>query len=226
MTVQEIYYELHLMLNRNNRRENVNLDIPAFVTLFNREALRYIDDFVQANNSTDAYIYLSELIVKDYALTKASDNKDRIIYALPEDFFNPLHGDCRSVARNGSCSSTIYNFFIKPQDVNVRLLNKFTAPSLPWQRGLGSFSEEGIVIYKKDFDVLSTTISYYKSPTPLDMEGYVKFNGEESKDVSPQLSDFLIQNILDRVVTEVSRELGGEAASTAAFELAKTREKL
>ena len=28
MTVQEIYYEFHLLLNRNNRRENVNIDIP------------------------------------------------------------------------------------------------------------------------------------------------------------------------------------------------------
>lgn len=221
MTAQELYYDFHLLLNKNNELKDINIEAPNFVRLYNREAERWLADYIERNNSSDNNLILDYFLVPDYILTRTSSTSTQDIYSLPENCFSVIEGDFRSVVVGGGCTGVIYNTVSKSQQVNPLLANKFSAPSLSWERGLAKITNAGIIVYKNGFDITSTIISYYKIPEKIDLEGYTGFDGVLSSNIDPKYSDYIAQQILDKVVTEVQREF----ENSAGFQLSQQRER-
>lgn len=221
MTSQELYYDFHLLLNKNNEDKNINIEAPNFVRLFNRESERWLADYIENNNSGDNKFNLDSFLVPDYTLIKSSSTPTQETYPVPKDCFSIIEGDFRSVVKVGECESTIFNVISKTQEINILLANKFTAPSVAWERGLAKLTKDGLIVYKNGFDILNTTISYYKKVKKIDLEGYTDFEGIISKNIDPDFSDYVAQQILDRVVTEVQREF----ENSAGFQLSKERQR-
>lgn len=219
-TVNELYYEFLLLLNKNNRNENISIQKENFVYLYNRESLRWLNEYINNNNSSDNVFVIAELLVKDYEGIKVENNKDYIVYETPKDLAFLLPAESKSWVFNDTCSGIIYNYIKKP-NVNLHLEDKFTKPSLAWERGLGELTEKGIVIYKDNFNVSKTVFSYYRTPKQIDMQGYTNINGEESKNVNPDVSSYISSEIINRVVTEINREF----ESQFGFQASKEREQ-
>lgn len=205
MTVQDAYLNFSLLLNKNNEQKNINIEKYAFVKLYNREIDRFLSDYVELNNSSDNYIFIKDLIVKNYLLKRIEKNTDFVLYENPEDMFIPIHGDFYSEVSSGDCSNVIYNQLKKPNEINIALKNKFNQPSIAWERGLAKISQEGIVVYKKDFEINKSYLSYYKKINKIDIEGYTAVDGNNSTNIDPDTSDYITNMIIDRVVLEVHR---------------------
>jgi hypothetical protein len=217
MTSEKLYYTLSLLVNKNNENSEITIERENFVLLYNREALRWLADYIELNNSTDNIANVGKLVVKDKELVKTSSPDNRIVYSVPGDYFIPVHGDFRSQT---SCG-VIYNWVFKPNDVNTALEDKMTRPSVAWERGVASISEDAINVYRDGFDVVSTTMSYYRKPREIDLVGYINLEGESSINIDPDLNDYLCNQILDRVATEIKREW----PSGSEFQIAQTRER-
>lgn len=215
-TVNELYYEFSLLVNKNNQNKNINIKKENFVYLYNRESLRWLNDYINTNNSTDNVFIISELLVKDYQVDRIENTKEYSIYKIPENLYTLLPSESKSYV--GKC--ILYNYIKKP-NINISLEDKFVKPSLAWERGLGELVEKGIVIYKDGFEIDKTLITYYRIPKSIDMQGYRHINGKESEDIDPDVSSYISSEIINRVVTEINREFENQFA----FQTSKDREQ-
>ena len=215
-TVNELYYEFSLLVNKNNQNKNINIKKENFVYLYNRESLRWLNDYINTNNSTDNVFIISELLVKDYQVDRIENTKEYSVYKIPENLATLLPSESKSYV--GKC--ILYNYIKKP-NINISLEDKFVKPSLAWERGLGELVEKGIIIYKDGFEIDKTLITYYRIPKPIDMQGYRHINGKESEDINPDVSSYISSEIINRVVTEINREFENQFA----FQTSKDREQ-
>lgn len=221
MTAQELYYDFHLLLNKNNEDKEINIEAPNFVKLYNREAERWLADYIENNNKSDKIFELDFFLIPDVELERIDSRIQQDIYRMPKDCFSIIEGDFRSEVESEGCKKTIFNEVAKTQEVNSLLSNKFTAPSFAWERGLAKVTKEGITVYKNNFEIDKTLISYYIRPKKIDLKGYVDSDNNLSEDKDPNYSDYIAQQILDRVVTEVHRQF----ENSAGFQLSKERQR-
>jgi hypothetical protein len=222
MLVNQAYYELNLLVNKSSERKNIQIGKDNFVLLFNRESQRWLAEFIEKNLNSDNILTIGELLVHEKKLEKLSTKTNHVHYKLPDDYFQLLAGNSYSKVKKDSCEGIVYNYFKKPNDLNIQIEDKFLQPSFEWERGLGEIFSEGISIYKTNFDIIDTYISYYKNVPEIDMEGYIKFDGSMSKDIHPQISDYLVGQILDRVAIEILREFNDQVG----FQLGQTRKEI
>jgi len=75
------------------------------------------------------------------------------------------------------------------------------------------------MIFLNDFTIDDTFIAYFKAPPKVDMEGYTHIDGSISKNKDPGMSDYLVGQVIDRIVVEVTREFSDQVG----FQLAETR---
>lgn len=214
MNIKDAHYEFSLLLNKNSERKDINIDLLNYIVLYNRESKRWLVEYIERNNSTDNILTLNEFLINKHKLDKLKTNVDSVEYSYPDDFFRILVGNSYSTVKNKSCTGIVYNYFKKPNDLNIQIEDKFTRPSIEWERGLGDLYKDKIVIYKTNFDIIDTFISYYKKPKTLDLN-----NPDLVSDL--EMSDYLVSQINDRIVNEVYREFNNPG-----FNLAKTREQI
>ena len=222
MSVNEAYYQFSLLLNKNSERKNIEIGKENFVILYNREIQRWLAEFIEKNMNSDNIFTIAELLVHDFELEKISSNNSHTHYKIPDDFFQVLAGNSYSKVTKGQCTGVIYNFFKKPNDFNIQIEDKFLKPSFEWERGLGEIFSHGIVIYTGDFTIQNSYIAYFKVPPKIDMEGYTHIDGSNSTNIDPQISDYLVGQVIDRVVVEVTREFSDQLG----FQLAETRKQI
>lgn len=221
MTSQELYYDFHLLLNKSNEQKSVNIEKGNFVRLYNREAQRWLSDYIEKNNISDNILTINDLIVRDYDLEEVGSNTEQTVYKIPENYFSLIHGDFYSIVDANKCKGIIYNQVAKPNDLNALKDDKFSTPSFHWERGLAKVSDNEIVVFKNNFDIISSFISYYKNISEIDIQGYERLDGKTSEDKNPQESDYICQMILDRVVLEVQRQQENQIG----FQVSKERDR-
>lgn len=218
MTVQELYYKFKLLYNKNNEAKDINIPIENFVLLYNKIQEDWLREYILLHKSTSEIFKINELIKNNFEAEPVSETKERIEYLLPEDYFDIVIGSIKSKPSN--CSNYIYNFLYKNEDLNSILTNKFTRPSISWERGVASISDGRLIIHLNNFSIDKTLFSYYIKPQKIDMEGYIKFDNTHSKDIHPIYSEFITHNVLEKVVTEVQRQFENQVG----FQLSKDRE--
>ncbi len=61
MKSEELYYQLHILIAENNSLKNMKISKPHFVQLFNREALKWVDNKLRNSNKSERINALQEL---------------------------------------------------------------------------------------------------------------------------------------------------------------------
>ena len=79
MTVQELYYEFHLLINKNNEDVKINIEKLHFVTIFNRELDRWLSETLNSLDNSLKVAYLQELLISNKPLEIIEKNKFKII---------------------------------------------------------------------------------------------------------------------------------------------------
>jgi hypothetical protein len=214
MNLADAYYEFSLLVNKNSERKDIQIDKLNYIVLYNRESPRWLSEFLERNSNTDSIYTLQEFLIDDFKLIKKQTTDNKVDYKLPEDFFSILVGSSYSKVKTKTCGeSIIYNWFKKPSDRNIHLEDKSTQPSLAWERGIGELYKDKISIFKTNFDILETYITYYKTPTQIDIN---------NPDMNLELaSSYVVGQINDRIASEIYREFESNA-----YQLAKTREAI
>ena len=205
MTAQEVYYQFHLLFNKNNESKEVNIPVENFIILYNREAEIWLRDYIKVNKVDSEILKIAELIRSEYRVKELSSNNDRVVYEIPKDLFDIIPGTIKSITKK-PCSGIIYNTVFKIENISIVLADKFLRPSINWERGVATLSDNKLFIYTRDFTIDNTVISYYKKFKHIDIEGYTKFDNTASQNIDPDYSDFIIGQILNKVVLEVQRQ--------------------
>ena len=217
MTTEELYYEFHLLVNKNNSQGNINIEKPHFVQLFNREYDRWIYSVIQKKNKDFFINDIQELIVSN-AETKLIQKRETFdIYDTPNDFFNYI--ECKIEASKEEETKTLFVYEIKPREVNVFQQDEFSSPSFEWEETFLTQSDNKLIVYKSDFEIEKLFLTYYKAPEQIELAGYVTLFGKASVNKDIKLSSVYQRQILDGVVKEVMREYENQMG----FQLAQER---
>lgn len=220
MTSLELYQKFNLLLNSNSLFQNVNFEVKNFVLLFNREKDRWMAESIKQFGETDRIFdlqshYISNLKLKEYSLFNNS-----VLYNLPDNYF--AIASCYSDAVKNNKKGKIINHLVKPKDQNEFLSDDFNSPSFEFEESICNITDNKLIVFYKNYLIENTYLSYYKEVGEIDVEGYRKINGELSKTINPDISDFYLEQILDGCVTEVMRQY----QNTNGVQLGRDREKI
>lgn len=202
MTSQELYYEFHLVFNKNASYQNVHVSKGNFVILFNRELLNWLNDYIDKNGSIRRIHGIQGLITVDEKLVYVGQSEKSVAYKLPNTFFDFI--DCSADVRSGSCTAHINNFLDNPKEAAHFIANY--KPSFKFEEGLCNIANEKVFVYKGDFEINQAYLSYYQKPKKIDIEGYERIDGTQSTNINSDLDEMYQSEVINRVVLEVMRQ--------------------
>lgn len=216
MTPKDIYKSFQLKVNKNSTNNNIAVPIGVFVTLWNEQKRQWLDEKVKGKEDSNYIDDLEELLEVDVKLNSVKTFSNKDDFSLPSNFFRRVAS--YSIADKGDCKGKrITNWFAKPKDLEVLLLNSNYDPNFEWEESLAVLNKGKLSVYKKDFKIKNTYLTYYREPVDLDIEGWIHIDGTPSKDVMVDLDDLNIEEITNRTVVDVvSNYESGEQAQMAA----------
>ena len=145
----------------------------------------------------------------------------KVNFELPTNFLKRVGS--YTIASKGDCKNeSLVNWYYKPKDINVLLQNENYNPSFEYRETMAMINKDVVSIYKSDFSIDALYFTYYREPIDLDIEGYKHIDGTDSVDQPIDLTMFLIEYIIDRVVTEATRNY----ESPEQYALAAQRQQL
>lgn len=214
----EAYNSYLRKVNRNDTNRNIKIPKGQFVSLYNEQAEIWLSDFIRDNNSTDKINEISELLQLDISLEKSQDTLNSSDFNIPEDYFEYSSAYC--LAQKEGCSeSVVYCWDIKNKNKNTLFQNENEKPSFEYQETFIQHNQDKIKVYRDNFDISKLYLDYYRVPKKIDIEGYINVDGTNSSNINPDISDFLVNKIIEYCVVETIRVF----QSPEAFQLAKDR---
>jgi hypothetical protein len=202
MKIEEAYLRFLNQVNRNLTNNNINVDRPRFVLLFNDIANRYLEWILEKRNE-DAIRYVSPLLVLDSEIPKVSSSPRHDDFELPKDYFDLAN--LTVFGSNKNCKLVqLKTWEIKIEDVEELYYDEFNSPSIDWQETFYTTANNKVAVYKKDFDISKAKLSYYRYPKKVDIEGYTNFDGTHSQNIDPEFDDKVVNRILIAMSKEFS----------------------
>jgi hypothetical protein len=200
----EIYKKFLLKVNKNDTNGYIKVPKSQFVLIFNEEKRKYLQKALDVKESSIGIEDLEELLVVDKPLDKVDTYTLKVDFKLPENYLKSVSSYV--IASKGSCNGVVlYNWFVKPKDINVLLQNYNQRPSFEYQETLMTINNSLMSVYKTDFNIDEVYYTYYREPKDLDIEGYTHIDGTPSTNVYTDFADINIEAVIDCAVTEALR---------------------
>lgn len=202
MSPKLIYSTFLNKVNKNSTNANIKIPLGVFVLLWNEQKRQWLDDKLKTKESTNYIEELEELLELDVKLKRLKSSSSKDSYSLPENYFRRVSS--YSIAEKGDCKNKrITNWFYKPKDIEVILSNSNFNPNFDWEESVAILNKGVLTVYKDDYSIKDTYLTYYREPLDLDIEGWIHPDGTPSKDVIVDLSPSNIEDITNRTVLEV-----------------------
>lgn len=204
MTSIEAYKKFELKVNKLSTNDNVDISPGEFVLIFNEQQSKWFE-YNFRGRGTRYVDVVQKLIANNIPLKLVSSETTYSNFELPLNYFDYINS--YSLADNGVCKDrVIYNEEIKIVNKNILYKDEYNAPSFEYQEGFITLANNQLQVYKKDYEVTNTFLTYYRYPIDIDIQGYIKIDGTNSIDSDPELSDHYIDEIIDWCVREVSAD--------------------
>lgn len=218
MTSLEAYKNFLFKINKNDTNRNIRIGKGTFVLMYNEQADVWLSNKLNRDNDSSEKNDIEELLVHDKELEELRSFNSYTEFKLPEDHFE--YEASYSLACKGKCKDRVlYNWDFKSKNKNVLFQDENNNPSFEYEQTLVNLSGGKLLVFKTDFDINKQFLTYYRRPRQIDIEGYIKVNGQPSKNVDPDISDKSVNEIVNRCAIEVIRRY----ENPEGFQLAKDR---
>lgn len=215
-----IYTKLLLKINKGISGRNISIDLVRFVLLFNDCKNRWVQKALKDKDS----ILIDSLweIVRNKTLINPIKGEDYTEFAITEDFYELIGATC--VAKKEDCKRKISLREVKNHDKVILMFDENQAPSFEYEWSFCSIQNKFIRIYRKDFDILETTLEYYKNIPDIDIEGYERLDGSPSTNIGIDLSVQYVDQIINLCAEEYTRDFLMEQALQVAKDRTNSQE--
>ena len=194
MNIQEAYHKFINKVNENHTNDNIVVDKPRFVSLFNEYQNRYVEWVLEKRNE-DEIRNIQVLVVSNKPLQKSISTFNNTQYKLPKDYFDFI--DITGFVRDKECGNIKFDLFeAKGENVSVLFADENSKPSVKYRESFYTFGNNKVIIYRDNFDFDKVYLSYYKYPTKVDISGYIRIDGSSSVDTNPIFDDKVVDRIL------------------------------
>ncbi len=203
MKINTAYLNFLNLVDRNATNNNVSVDKPRFVSLFNSTQIKYVEWMLEHRNS-DRVRIIAKLLILDKQLQNKEVVGNHVNFKLPLDFFDL--SNLQVFGSKGSCKSKkLYTFEIKSEDTEELFRDVNMRPSFEY-REVPYFlnGNRNISVFKEDFTIDNALITYYRYPKKVDMQGIITEDGSTTQDSDPEFSDAATGFILEAMAKAYS----------------------
>jgi len=211
MTIEETYLQFLELVNKNNTNNNVAVDKPRFVMLYNNEQIKHQQSILNKRNE-DEIRTIQNFLVVNKTLTGKTEKETYTKFELPEDYFELA--SLKVTAKKGSCTNKrLSTFEIKSEDEEEITADSSNAPSFEWRETPYYLASSTVTIFKTDFEIQKAEMTYYRYPRKVAMSGVIDLhtNLETTLNIDPEQDEKLIIKILQGMARDF-------AANNADFE--------
>jgi len=202
MTIEQAYIQFLNLVDRNLTNNNVNVDRPRFVLLFNDIQNRYVEWLLEKRNE-DSIRYISPLLQTNHQISKDYTGQDYDSFKLPKDYFD--FANLSVTATKGKCKEQrLYTFEVKSEDVEELMADVDNKPSFEFRETFYYTGGKKINIFKTNFSIDKAFLTYYRYPRQVDISDYIKPNGTNSTNINPEWDDKVTGRILIAMAKEFS----------------------
>lgn len=217
MNIEECYLQFLQLVNRNATNNNINVDRPRFVLLFNDIQNRYLEWNLEKRNE-DSIRYVSHLLVTNKTLTGKEEKEDRNIFKLPSDYFD--HSNLHAFGSKGNCKDKrLKTFEIKSDDSEEILSDINSKPSFEFREVPYFIAQKKVHIFIDKFSISKANLTYYRYPEKVDIKGYVKQDGTDSTSIDPDFDD----KAIGRILVAMGKEFQAINSEGNEYQLSKDR---
>jgi hypothetical protein len=204
MTSLEAYKRFQLKLNKLDSSDNIDIVTGEFVMIFNEQQIKWYSS--RYTSSSEVTLGDVEAFVEpDFKLTKSSTKSSNCVeYTLPSNWFDYISS--YSTATKDACKNKrLKNFRVKIADAEIYYSDENNSPSFEFGETFVAIAKNRLRVYKTDFTLGDTYLTYYRYPVSIDIAGYKKVDGTSSSTINPELADEFVSEIIDLCVLEVQR---------------------
>lgn len=205
MNIETAYTRFLQLVNGNMTGNNISVDKPRFVLLFNSSQIKFVENVLDKRNE-DVIRYVSGLLVPDKKLGKVGDNKTHSSFELPKDYFD-LASAYAEASLDG-CVDKIDLYEAKSENLEEVLKDWSHRPSFKWREAPYLTASGNLLVYRDEFKVDKVYLTYYRNPKQVDIKGYTKIDKSASTSIDPELPDKAVEKILHMMAKELSANAG------------------
>lgn len=217
MKIEEAYIYFVNLVNRNATNNNLSVDKFRFIQMFNNISIRYVEWMLEKRNE-DSIRNISILLNLDKPLQLESSNNSTTTFRLPEDYFD--FANLSVIATKGACSNKrLFTFEAKSEDLEELLADESNKPSFEWRETFYLLSNQTVAVYKTDFEISKSLLSYYRYPKKVDIKGYTNLNNQPSTSIDPEFDD----KVVNKILLAMSKEFSANNGDTAGFQINNSR---
>ena len=220
MTIDRIHHEIKFRWNKLNSNHKKDFPSAYLDDAINKATDDYIEIFYSGNNSKEYKFgfevtqqridMLQTLVPTDtdgsilsYTATLISTGQYKVNLAA----FTPKYRHfLRAYVVPVECpEKKIPVTIVRLNDLDTKLADANTQPSLTWNRCLGSIKNNNLVLYTKDYTIASVKIEYLRNPVKVFFSGYdtLEFLGGDTnayEDTDPKVTSDLPEQYHDLLV--------------------------
>lgn len=204
MDIQAVYKETEFRLNKLASNSGQRIPLPQFVAAVNKAQLQWAEARARVSER-DGLVAdeLRPILAPDY-VKKGVHKTNRYDVELPEDYFHLV----RAVSTT-DCGP-LYIRRTEEGNINTLLQDPYARPSKEWEEALGTLVGNTLRAYTGDFKIGPVTITYYRYPRPVDIQGYLK-DGVPSTDSDLEFNGASAHEIIDMACLVLASDTGDQA---------------
>ena len=240
--VDSLLYKIDQKLNKLSTNEHQEIPLEDKILALNEAQIKLIKQKVDGFSTVSGlgldafkkrYEDLQSLVVayNDGELPLKIKNHELNQWAANIHELDPkymFYVDSYVIADKGRCKNRkiwINRDLAKHGDLSLILNNDHYKPSFEYQETFNFLSSDEISIFTDGtFTPKNIYISYMRYPVYIDKEGYIKFDGTESKNQDCELETYLEDELLDLTVQNLAMYTENAAAMQSAQYRIQTNE--
>ena len=212
MNFEESYQKYLILSESNGTTDKLSTNKGRYAVKYNISQNKIIEWFIE-NNSTDENRYLQSLKVPYEELTLLDTKTDYTSFSIPKNYFEFI--DLRVFGKKDKCLNQEFRSReVKGENVSNLLIDSHSVPSFKFRETFYTIAKDAVQVFKEDFDISSTQMSYYRYPKQIELENP---DNPESQFKNEQLDfdDKLINRII--LSTVALHELSSDDPKYQAF---------
>jgi hypothetical protein len=212
MNFEESYQKYLILAEANGTTDKLSTNKGRYAVKYNISQNKIIEWFIE-NNSTDESRYLQSIKIPYKNLDITDTKEDYKQFSLPVNYFDFI--GLKVLGSKDKCTKQRFKSEeIKAETVDNVFDDTNFEPSFKYRETFYTIAQDAIQVYKKNFDIDSTELSYYRYPKQIELENP---DDPESqfKNETLEFDDKLINRII--FMTVALHELSSDDPKYQAF---------
>jgi hypothetical protein len=215
MDVRLVHTKIKLRLNKADSSDFDNIQCYQINEAFNkaqrewcRRQLHGFNQMRESSEQTKQRVSDLHILLKNRALSGNNYSEFYETETLPDDILR--FEKVQALAKNEVCKKgkILKIRYIEEGNSDTWISDWALKPSFEWAETFNTLIDNRVRIYTSgEFKIESPTITYYRQPKNISIDGCEDINGNQLGNIDPEFSDDIVELIIDETVSILASDI-------------------